>query len=83
MCRSSRREKNCQMCGNVFIPRAPSQKYCCRQCARKAEIESNRKSETKKKNKKSGQHQKAAAEIATKAREAGLSYGQYVAKMGL
>ena len=83
MCRSSRREKNCQICGTAFIPQATSQKYCCRQCARQAEQESNRKSETKKKNKKFGQHQKAAAEIATKAREAGLSYGQYVAKMGL
>lgn len=41
------RERNCAVCGRVFIPRAPKAKYCSEECRRKHEQDRAREARRK------------------------------------
>lgn len=82
-------ERICAVCGNEFIATRANAKYCSEEClaeglrmrTRRNEREkAERKREERKRRKES---QKAIIDIAVEAKKAGMSYGQYVAVMGL
>ena len=67
----------CQYCGKEFISQNPHAKYCCEKCRReyyKSKPKPVVENEVKK---------KTLAEINEEARNAGMTYGKYVLKMGL
>ncbi len=72
-------QKKCKYCGKEFDATKSKRLYCSDKC---------KKSFWKKKDikRKHGVHMEkpnaAVVDIAVKAREAGMTYGQYVAKMG-
>ena len=63
--------KKCKQCGGDFIGAAPA-KYCCPECRNKAAWIRYKEKGTAKKD--------SLSETCQKAKEAGLSYGQYVAQ---
>lgn len=76
--------KICEICKEPFATNHGSQIYCSPQCRNRAAYIRNRNvypvhTEQKKKDKKKSQ----VAEINRLAREAGMSYGQYVSKIFL
>lgn len=87
-------EKNCanKACNKVFMAARPNSKYCCPKCRKAANVKNTNEKLKKelqaikpdesgsKKKKRKG---KSIAQISADARKAGLTYGQYVAKMGL
>ena len=76
--------KSCVICGKQFITQAASAKCCGAECRRENGLIRNReKKERDKIRKAAKQHQTkvTVADIAVRAKAAGLSYGQYVARM--
>lgn len=86
--------KPCKVCGKLFKSIRSTHVYCSGDCNRKAErqrqkrdlkynAEKQREYKAKKKLEKAEKERKkhALTEMAKKAREAGMSYGQYVAMM--
>lgn len=84
--------KPCKQCGKLFQPIRSTHVYCCGDCNRKAEkerykkrvkynAEKQREYKAKKKLEEAEKKRKKNAlnEMAKKAREAGMTYGQYVA----
>ena len=81
--------RECKICGELFVPRTNSHKYCSEECTKesarrnwrtKGEINrAIRKAEKRKSKNKNHE----IADIAKKAREAGMSYGEYVARNGM
>lgn len=77
------KEKKCEICGSVYMPRSLSQKYCGQACAKIAERmkeaareKTPKKTYTKKEKPKPNQE---LVDMAARAKQAGMSYGQYVA----
>lgn len=72
-------QKKCKYCGKEFNSTKNDRRYCSDECRKKSQLEMSKK-------RRKGAHIKkpnaAVVDIAVKAREAGMTYGQYVAKMG-
>lgn len=81
--------RNCVICGKLFVARTVNGKYCSEECQteglRRRTRNNWRDNEAKKKEirKSKKKRQKELVDIAVEARKAGMSYGQYVAKMGV
>lgn len=78
------KDEPCVICGKIFPSRCGA-KYCSTECKkegdrRNAKVSAQRRKEEKNRPKIKSQ---TLAEIAKKAREAGMQYGDYVAKFGL
>jgi hypothetical protein len=75
----------CAVCGNIFIPKKANSKYCGEKCAGKAYSEKYKRCKKKRKaeQEKRMEAQRSITDIAVAARQAGMTYGQYVVKMGL
>ena len=82
-------KRKCEHCGKEYIPKRVNAKYCSRECSKKADrinsMEWYREWREKKKQqeemKKAGKNQELAR-INAAAREAGMTYGEYVSKNG-
>lgn len=78
----------CLVCGAIFTKLTPNHNYCsaqCREIAQKrkdANLAAERKKIRAKSRKQEAKPKKTLSEIAREAREHGMQYGQYVAKMG-
>jgi predicted nucleic acid-binding Zn ribbon protein len=81
-------KKKCGVCGKDFDGWNKNQKYCSEECKHVSHLQRGEmyrenarlKAEQKKEEAKK---KKALEEIAMAARNAGMTYGQYVARMGL
>lgn len=73
--------EKCAICGKEFIGISPTQITCSAECSRirSRDLYKNFREKPKKEVKKDN----SIASIQKKARESGLTYGQYVLKMGL
>ena len=76
------RKRNCKCCGKPFETQQIATKYCSKECARDGRLDMKRKRERELR-----QMEKAKSntlvDIAVEARNAGMTYGQYVAAMKL
>ena len=72
-------QKKCKYCGKEFDATKSKRLYCSDKCKKSRWREKDKK-------RKYGVHMEnpnaAVVDIAVKARKAGMTYGQYVAKMG-
>ena len=74
--------KNCNWCKKEFTPTKTGQLYCCLECRRAKGRENERQSKEFERMKRKGKFKnKSLRNIALEAKNAGMSYGQYVAKM--
>lgn len=84
MRKDNREVKKCAVCGKHFITNRSRVVCCSPECQKKRDKElqsaANRKYVSQKETKKK---EKTLAELSVEARAAGMTYGQYVAKMGL
>lgn len=72
------RRKKCELCGTEFLTNYAQKRYCSDACRAEAKrTQSLHYKEQKKKKKK----ESSFVEINRKAREAGMSYGKYVAML--
>lgn len=82
--------KKCEICGQDFIVKSNRQKYCAG-CARKEHLEKVRAYKARERRgncrREYGKIGRAASasihEVVRLASQSGMSYGEYVAKMGL
>lgn len=74
-----RYQRKCKVCGKEFESRSSRAFYCSTDCSN----ESSKRGYLKDKTKGYKQRTKSLSDIATEARKAGMTYGQYVVKMGL
>lgn len=78
--------KECKFCGKYFKPTKPRQRYCsdiCRSAAKKVKSKMTKEDEVFLKKKESNLKHKSQEDLARdafNAREAGLTYGQYMAR---
>lgn len=76
-----REYRNCAVCGKMYVAIRANQRYCGSECRyiglQRLEAE-KRASKRKKKKKKA-----SIVDVAVDAKKAGMSYGEYVAKMGV
>jgi hypothetical protein len=70
------------MCGNEYDGRASS-KYCCESCRRKAMSKRQQARNAARRKAEKNKPISEIARISRLAREAGMSYGRYVAEKGL
>ena len=80
-----REYRNCAVCGNLYVATRTDSKTCSKVCSRgwnkiNSKRANQRASEQRRKEK---QKKMMVNDIAVEARKAGMTYGQYVAKMGL
>lgn len=77
--------KQCTICGASYETTNIHAKYCSDVCRKKASKEMHRRSRAKQKEEleRKKNMQQNIIDIAVLARQAGMTYGQYVAKMGL
>lgn len=84
MRKDNREVKKCAICGRCFITNKMKVVCCSPECQKKRnkqlQNEARRKYVSQKEPKKKT---KTLAELSVEARAAGMTYGQYVAKMGL
>ena len=84
MRKDNREVKKCVVCGKHFISTNSKVVCCSQECQKKRnkqlQNEARRKYVSQKEPKKKT---KTLAELSVEARAAGMTYGQYVAKMGL
>jgi len=75
------KRKVCEKCGKVFYSYSSRAKYCSIQCARQVYNDSMKKpkEETKRRRTKKSL---TIEEVVRRADEVGMSYGEYVAKVG-
>lgn len=80
-------KRNCKHCGTPFEGKYNAQKYCCQECANIGKINSHRERQREQRQKarveKELSRSTTLADIAVEARNAGMSYGKYVAAMKL
>lgn len=77
---------NCAICGKLFVSKNGNAKYCsskCREVGAKIIYQQKNHSLQEQEAKKQRKKSLSITEIAVAARKAGMTYGQYVAKMGL
>lgn len=70
-------ERNCDCCGKKYITKSHKSKYCGAECKKKSAKKNNKKKKVVRKNNTNRELMDYAAE----ARKAGISYGEYVARM--
>lgn len=83
--------KKCELCGKEFEPNRSYQVYCSKKCQHKKSHQYSAMykqacKEKKNKEKLAGKKKENALSLTainTAAREAGMNYGEYVARMGL
>ena len=77
--------KVCVTCGKTFYTYSKRAKYCSIQCSRKAYNESLKSPQSLENKKKRRRAKKIPTikEVVIRAEEVGMSYGEYVAKMGV
>lgn len=77
-------EATCEQCGQVFVKKTYNQIYCCPACQRKGQRrkakEDYYQEKCSKKSKAKKKKPPSLIEINKKARAAGMTYGQYMAK---
>ena len=79
--------KVCKWCNKKFTAKKLNQEYCCKACGQEGkrkyqrEYEANKKSKSKETEKKPKKKVNAITDIAIAARAAGMTYGEYVAKV--
>lgn len=71
--------KTCAICGNSFIAKTPTGKYCSEKCYKTGNSISKRAYANKMKAKLTTNTTMSLSDIERKAREAGMHYGLYVA----
>ena len=71
-------QKVCKICGATFTPTYPKTIYCSRDCKNKAKEHYAEKRRAKEDYARA-KYNKALSEIASKAKSAGMTYGNYVA----
>jgi predicted nucleic acid-binding Zn ribbon protein len=76
----TRTEKNCACCGNPFVVTTHSRIYCSEECYKSMKAILRKKDKPKRKKK---ENVTSLRDMAKEAREHGMTYGQYVAKMGM
>lgn len=76
---------NCAMCGKSFVATRRNAKYCGEICLLAGRAALARKYSENAKDRKAmrKKQRQSITDIAVAARHAGMTYGQYVAKMGL
>lgn len=79
--------KECEWCGKLFLPKTGNDIYCCAECRKQGQVakrqgrKTNESGElTKAEKKRISRTQQALTDDAIKARELGLTYGQWIAK---
>lgn len=77
--------KRCTICGQPYVTTNINAKYCSDDCRKAGTREINRqaRAEQREKEEKRKNSQQCIIDIAVLARQAGMTYGQYVSKMGL
>ena len=77
--------KTCAICGKEFLAQRITKICCSTDCSKKRNNEMVKSIQKKARSQKSKKPKKkeTLSEIAVKARKAGMTYGQYVAMMGL
>lgn len=75
-----RAAKACEYCGKVYIPRGTNSKYCCQKCSKDMRRLRDRNKAKKRKKKDADEKANLLLLYAGKAKAAGLSYGEYVAR---
>jgi hypothetical protein len=77
--------RKCIICNGYYVTTIQNAKYCSSVCRKKGEKEIAKQRKIKKKEQieNSKNMQQSIIDIAVLARQAGMTYGQYVAKMGL
>ena len=69
----------CEICRRDFETNNPNAKYCSKECGLKAHREKDRERKIKQRaQRRAGYSGATLTEVAIAAREAGMSYGQYV-----
>ena len=82
-------ERICAICGKTYVSVQYNAKYCSDECkdeGRRRKNKENRDEKKKDKNavrKENANKRKTIVNIAAEAKKAGMSYGLYVAQMGL
>lgn len=78
-----REERQCEFCGKSFIAKKSNGRYCSNECARKGYKERAKEyyREKKMEQERQAKGKLTVTEITKKARQAGMSYGKYVAQM--
>lgn len=72
-------QKKCIICGKEFEAKGPHANVCGDACRRQRDIEYTKS--YRKKRKKAAVAHKSLEQVAVEARAAGMTYGEYVAKM--
>ncbi len=80
--------KTCEICGKQFGAWNKRQKFCSDECRDKHKMQQSAMfreiyKEQKQQRKAEKKKKPSLADIAVAARQAGMTYGQYVAKMGI
>lgn len=77
--------RKCIICNKYYVTTTQNAKYCSGTCRKMADKETKKKSKANKKEQIENRKnmQQSIIDIAVLARKAGMTYGQYVAKMGL
>ena len=81
--------RTCEICGKKYVATQHNAKYCGAECHTEGMRRRNRANDREKTRQKIAEHirkkdnQQAIIDIAVEAKKAGMSYGQYVARMGL
>lgn len=81
--------RKCVICGTSYKPKNYNAKYCSDVCKTTAWYQMNREYKRMKKEVDENKHnsrktrQKSLVDLAVESKKAGMSYGEYVAKMGL
>lgn len=77
--------RKCLICGKTYTAIRPNAKYCGESCADFAFKAKRQEREKKAKEKRKSEKKKtnSISEIEIKARDAGMTYGHYVAKMSV
>ena len=78
-------DKVCEWCGTEFKGCRHDVRFCCTACQKEATKERAKvlRKMRLEENRKRLERQQTITQIAVKARQAGMTYGQYVARMGL
>lgn len=76
--------RRCAVCNKLYIATRQNAKYCSADCRLEGTYAMKRTYKERKEQKaKPKKLKKSITDIAVEARQAGMTYGQYVAKMGL
>ena len=80
-----REYRNCAVCGNLYVATRTDSKTCGKACSKQWNRFLSKKinEKTREKQRQDKLKKMMVDDIAVEARKAGMTYGKYVAKMGL